>query len=97
MSTYLSHTLLLNRQNHAIARHHGQIGVVHQRCLKPHAEINRQCPHGSKLAIIHRRKSICRSAEEVLELSEESVEEVLQVNQTIPRVVGQSACTVHMR
>lgn len=82
MSIYLSHTLLLNRQNYA--RYHSQIGVIHETCLSPHARINRQCPHGSKLAIKHKQTLICRSAEEVLELSEESVEEVLLVNQTTP-------------
>ena len=82
MSIYLSHTLLPNHRNYA--GYHGQVGVTHKRFLRPDAKINRHYPHGTNPAIVHRRMPFCRSAEEVLELSEESVEEVLQVNQPIP-------------
>ena len=93
MSMYLSNTLLLNHQTHA--RYHRQIGIPHERCLRPDAHINPPRPFGNNLVTKHRRTPICQSAEEVLELSEESVEEALQVNQPIPTLnleKLQSAC-----
>lgn len=77
MSRSLAHTALLNLQcsnKHIRLRHH--IGVPQQRLRN--AKIKRGSPRGS-FAVTDRRAVTCQSAEEVLELSEESVAEVLQV------------------
>lgn len=77
MSTSLAHTPCLNLQiDNKRIRPYVHIRVANERLQ--HAKISRHCPCGS-FAVTHRRTVTCNSAEEVLELSEESVAEVLQV------------------
>ncbi|KAL3148939.1 hypothetical protein ABBQ32_001800 [Trebouxia sp. C0010 RCD-2024] len=76
MSTSLAHTPCLNlRISNKRARPYVQIRVANKRLQ--HAKTSRYSPCGS-FAAAHRRTVTCKSAEEVLELSEESVAEVLQ-------------------